>query len=171
MKFQRKELHEIEHLLWISNSLSKYLTCEFKVIMAKQFSHKITARTELISYIWNSLDNRGMQFHVYVTGILLWSVSISNCKNIQTLYMTRLLLFLKVESNGRGPFFKVVLECWKTWTWTFSYLYLWLTMWFLAEKLLKTLKFWQSLNLLYKSGSQPQKSTKISPKITIHSSL
>ena len=37
--------------------------------------------------------------------------------------------------------------------WTFSYLYLWHTMWFHAEKLLKTLKFWKSLNSLYKSGS------------------
>ena len=27
--------------------------------------------------------------------------------------------------------------------WTFSYLYLWYTMWFHAEKLLKTLKFWK----------------------------
>ena len=103
-------MHEIEHLLWISNAFSKYLTCEFKVVLAKQFSHRITAHTELISYFWNSLDKRGMQFHTYVTGILLWSVSISNCKNIQTSYMTRLLLFQKVESNG-GPFFKVILEC------------------------------------------------------------
>ena len=47
--------------------------------------------------------------------------------------------------------------------WTFSYLYLWHTMWFHAKKLLKTLKFWKSLNLLCKSGSWPQKS----PKYTI----
>ena len=50
----------------------------------------------------------------------------------------------------------------------FSYLYLCHTMWFHAEKLLKTLKFWKSLNLLYKSGSRPQKSPKKSPK-TDHS--
>ena len=68
--------------------------------------------------------------------------------------MTRLLLFQKIECNG-GPIFKVVLECW-----TFSYLYLWPTMWFHAEKLLKTLKFWKSLNSLCKSGSRPQKSPK-----------
>ena len=30
--------------------------------------------------------------------------------------------------------------------WTLSYLYLWHTMWFHAKKLLKTLKFWKSLN-------------------------
>ena len=30
--------------------------------------------------------------------------------------------------------------------WTFPYLYLWHTMWFHAKKLLKTLKFWKSLN-------------------------
>ena len=53
--------------------------------------------------------------------------------------------------------------------WTFSHLYLWHTaMWFHAEKLLKNLKFWKSLNLLYKSGSRPQKSTKI-PQKTLHS--
>ena len=44
--------------------------------------------------------------------------------------------------------------------WTFSYLYLWHTMWFHAEKLQKTLKFLKSINSLYKSGSQPQKSQK-----------
>ena len=48
--------------------------------------------------------------------------------------------------------------------WTFSYLYLWHTMWFHAKKLLKTLKFWKSLNSLCKSGSRPQKSPKKSPK-------
>ena len=32
--------------------------------------------------------------------------------------------------------------------WTLSYLYLWHTMWFHAKKLLKTLKFWKSLNSL-----------------------
>ena len=37
-------------------------------------------------------------------------------------------------------------------------------MWFHAEKLLKTLKFWKSLNSLCKSGSRPQKSPKKSPK-------
>ena len=41
-------------------------------------------------------------------------------------------------------------------------------MWFHAEKLLKTLKFWKSLTSLYKSGSRPQKSRKI-PKKTLHS--
>ena len=50
--------------------------------------------------------------------------------------------------------------------WTFSYLYLWHTiMWFNAEKLLKTLKFWKSLNLLCKSGSRPQKSPKKAQKM------
>ena len=44
--------------------------------------------------------------------------------------------------------------------WTFSYLYLWHAMWFHAKKLLKTLKFWKSLNSLCKSGSRPQKSPK-----------
>ena len=44
--------------------------------------------------------------------------------------------------------------------WTFSYLYLWHTMWFHAKNLLKTLKFWKSLNSLCKSGSRPQKSPK-----------
>ena len=48
--------------------------------------------------------------------------------------------------------------------WTLSYLYLWHTMWFHAKKLLRTLKFWKSLNSLCKSGSQPQKSPKKSPK-------
>ena len=48
--------------------------------------------------------------------------------------------------------------------WTFSYLYLWHTMWFHAEKLLKTLKFWKSLNSLCKSGSRPQKSPKKAQK-------
>ena len=52
--------------------------------------------------------------------------------------------------------------------WTFSYLYLWHTMWFHAKKLLKTLKFWKSLNLLCKSGSRPQKSPKKAQK-TDHS--
>ena len=42
--------------------------------------------------------------------------------------------------------------------WNFSYLSLWHTMWFHAEKLLKALKFWKSLNSLYKSGSWPKKS-------------
>ena len=42
--------------------------------------------------------------------------------------------------------------------WTLSYLYLWHTMWFHAKKLLKTLKFWKSLNSLCKSDSRPQKS-------------
>ena len=41
--------------------------------------------------------------------------------------------------------------------WTFSYLYLWHTMWFHTKKLLKTLKFWKSLNSLCKFGSRPQK--------------
>ena len=41
-------------------------------------------------------------------------------------------------------------------------------MWFHAKKLLKTLKFWKSLNSLCKSGSQPQKSPKITQK-TDHS--
>ena len=45
-------------------------------------------------------------------------------------------------------------------SWTFSYLYLWHTMWFHAEKLLKTLTFWKLLYSLYKSGSNPQKSPK-----------
>ena len=48
--------------------------------------------------------------------------------------------------------------------WTFSYLYLRHTMWFHAEKLLKTLEIWKSLNLLCKSGSRPQKSPKKSQK-------
>ena len=48
--------------------------------------------------------------------------------------------------------------------WTFSYLYLWHTMWFHAKKLLKTLKFWKSLNSLFKSGSRHQKSQKKKPK-------
>ena len=52
--------------------------------------------------------------------------------------------------------------------WTFSYLYLWHTMWFHAIKLLKTLKFWKSLNSLCKSGSRPQKSPKKAQK-TDHS--
>ena len=52
--------------------------------------------------------------------------------------------------------------------WTLSYLYLWHTMWFHAKKLLKTLKFWKSLNSLCKSGSQPQKSPKKAQK-TDHS--
>ena len=51
---------------------------------------------------------------------------------------------------------------------TFSYLYLWHTMWFHAEKLLKTLIFWKSLNSLCKSGSWPQKSPKKAQK-TDHS--
>ena len=37
-------------------------------------------------------------------------------------------------------------------------------MWFHAKKLLRTLKFCKSLNSLYKSGSQPQKSPKKKPK-------
>ena len=52
--------------------------------------------------------------------------------------------------------------------WTLSYLYLWHTMWFHAKKLLKTLKFWKSLNSLCKSGSRPQKSPKKAQK-TDHS--
>ena len=52
--------------------------------------------------------------------------------------------------------------------WAFSYLYLWHTMWFHAKKLLKTLKFWKSLNSLCKSGSRPQKSPKKAQK-TDHS--
>ena len=48
--------------------------------------------------------------------------------------------------------------------WTFSYLYLWHTMWFHAKKLLKTLKFWKSLNLLWKSGSRPQNHQKKAQK-------
>ena len=52
--------------------------------------------------------------------------------------------------------------------WTFSYLYLWHTMWFHAKKLLRTLKFWKSLNSLCKSGSRPQKSPKKAQK-TDHS--
>ena len=53
--------------------------------------------------------------------------------------------------------------------WTFSYLYLWHTMWFHAKKLLKTLKFWKSLNSLCKSGSRPQKSPKKPKKRTTQS--
>ena len=41
-------------------------------------------------------------------------------------------------------------------------------MWFHAKKLLKTLKFWKSLNSLCKSGSRPQKSPKKAQK-TDHS--
>ena len=53
--------------------------------------------------------------------------------------------------------------------WTFSYLYLWHTMWFHAKKLLKTLKFWTSLNSLCKSGSWPQKSPKkAQTRITVY---
>ena len=52
--------------------------------------------------------------------------------------------------------------------WSFSCLYLWHTMWFHAKKLLKTLKFWKSLNSLCKSGSRPQKSPKKAQK-TDHS--
>ena len=52
--------------------------------------------------------------------------------------------------------------------WTLSYLYLWHTMWFHAKKLLRTLKFWKSLNSLCKSGSRPQKSPKKAQK-TDHS--
>ena len=52
--------------------------------------------------------------------------------------------------------------------WTFSYLYLWHTMWFHAKRLLKTLKFWKSLNSLWKSGSRPQKLPKKAQK-TDHS--
>ena len=48
--------------------------------------------------------------------------------------------------------------------WTLSYLYLWHTMWFHAKKLLRTLKFWKSLNSLCKSGSRPQKSPKKAQK-------
>ena len=48
--------------------------------------------------------------------------------------------------------------------WTFSYLYLWHTMWFHAQKLLKTLEFWKLLNLLCKSGSRPQKLAKKAQK-------
>ena len=68
--------------------------------------------------------------------------------------MTRLLLFQKVESNG-GSFFQSGPRVLKKVLWTFSYIHLWHTMWFHAEKLLKTLKFWKSLNSLYKSGSRP----------------
>ena len=50
-------------------------------------------------------------------------------------------------------------------SWTFSYLYLWHTMWFHAKNLLKTLKFWKSLNSLCKSGSRPQKSQKKTQKM------
>ena len=49
--------------------------------------------------------------------------------------------------------------------WTFSYLYLGPTMWFHAKKLLKTLKFWKSLNSLYKSG---QSLSKKRPKNRFH---
>ena len=66
--------------------------------------------------------------------------------------MTRLLLFQKVESYG-GPIFKV-----RKVLWAFSYLYLWHTIWFHAKKLLRALKFWKSLNLLYNPCSRPQKS-------------
>ena len=59
--------------------------------------------------------------------------------------------------------------------WTFSYLYLWHTMWFHAKKLLRTLKFWKSLNSQCKSGSQPQKSPKkaqkTDPSIAIYSNF
>ena len=41
---------------------------------------------------------------------------------------------------------------------------LWHTMLFHAKKLLKTLKFWKSLNSLCKSGSRPQKSPKKAQK-------
>ena len=44
--------------------------------------------------------------------------------------------------------------------WTFSYLYLWHTMWFHAKKLLRTLKFWKSLNSLY----NPEITQKIAKK-------
>ena len=55
------------------------------------------------------------------------------------------------------------------------FLHLWHTMWFHAEKLLKTLKFWKSLNSLYKSASRPQKWPKLAQKTThsiaIHSNF
>ena len=77
--------------------------------------------------------------------------------------MTRLLLLQKVESNG-SPIFKVLLVLKKV-LWTFSYLYLWPTMWFHAEKLLKTLKIWKfAMNWLFNLSSRYQKSPKIPPK-------
>ena len=76
--------------------------------------------------------------------------------------MTRLLPESWVQWRS---VFKVVLK--KVFS-TFSYLYLWHTMWYHTEKLLKTLKFWKSLNSLCKSGSRPQKSPKKAQK-TDHS--
>ena len=49
--------------------------------------------------------------------------------------------------------------------WTFSYLCLSYIMRFQAKKLLKTIRFWKSLNSSYKSGSWPQKSPKIAQKM------
>ena len=48
--------------------------------------------------------------------------------------------------------------------WTFSYLYLWHKIWFHAEKLVKSLKFWKSLFSLCDLGSRAQKWPKNSPK-------
>ena len=84
----------------------------------------------------------------------------------------------KVRCLTRYDSFSDVPESWVWWRadfqsgprvlkkvfWTFSYLYLWHKMWFHAKKLLKTLKFWKSLNSLCKSGSRPQQSPKKSPK-------
>ena len=50
----------------------------------------------------------------------------------------------------------------------FSHLNLWHTLWFHAEKMLKTLTFWKLLSSPCKSGSRPQKSPKKAQK-TDHS--
>ena len=80
-------------------------------------------------------------------------------------YMTQLLLLGKLEY---GWDFQSGSRVLKKVFWTFSYLFLWHTMWFHAKKLLRTLKFWKSLNSLCKSGSRPQKSPKKAQK-TDHS--
>ena len=68
--------------------------------------------------------------------------------NVTSGYIPHFALSLEVPSDYQGPRGMVP----GGWYW-FSNLYLWHTMWFHANKLLKTLKFWKSLNSLCRSGS------------------
>ena len=124
-----------------------------------------TTRTTLTTKITKTFtENLGFLFN-FAHFVNCWNLKQNIDVKIYNKSITYIYVYDKVSD---------VVESWVQWRsyfksgsrvskkvfWTFSYLYLWHKMWFHAEKLLITLKFWKSLNSLYKSGSRPQKSPK-----------
>ena len=103
-------------------------------------------------------------FHCYQAFYLNLRIATQNTKHViqnAFSYMSHSQMLGKVESGWWRADFQSGSGVLKKVFWTFSYLYLWHTMWFYAKTLLKTLKFWKSLNSLCKSGSRSQKSPKM----------